>query len=61
MNEPQAMQDPYPWVKSELYFSWLCEDCFALNYVSFQHWLSAKGLEECHKCEKAHKVKEPWC
>ncbi len=47
-------------VNSDLYFGWWCSECDTLNHVSWTNFSVYQALEECKKCEKAHRVRVPW-
>lgn len=41
-------------------FGWQCEECKAVNHLSWNSYEIYGNLQECVKCEKAHKVRVPF-
>lgn len=59
MNE-STPKTTYPTVGSDMVFQWECTNCGIINQITYNNWKYHKGSTECHKCEAAHTVEEPW-
>lgn len=55
----ECASEPFDYVKAYLCFSWLCPNCCKTNYCDWTHW-QVYQLDECHSCERAFKILEPW-
>jgi 7-cyano-7-deazaguanine synthase in queuosine biosynthesis len=62
MDEQQGSKDIYTTVESLMEFTWICEDksCNTINRAMYDSWKFYEGKQECARCEKPYRVKEPW-